>query len=147
MERNRDAHPLLRSLLLAVLIVAPLTAGALSMGAYPMSVFVGGTLVAIVGALMFGGVVRWLPPLAFAGVMLPTVVAAVPVFGGAVAVLMSLVIGAIAGALFYRPTPPEPPRSRPSPYSRRDSAGRPVYGADDAQAPVSSGRRGDGRHR
>ncbi|MCC2656093.1 MAG: hypothetical protein K0Q76_1201 [Panacagrimonas sp.] len=147
MERNRQAHPVLRSLLLAVLIVAPLTAGALTLGAYPLSVFLGGTVVAIVGALMFGGIVRWLPPLAFAAVMLPTVVAAVPVYGGLVAVMLSLGIGAVAGALFYRPTPPEPPRSRTSPYQRRDSAGRPIYGSDPMQTPVAPGHRGDDRHR
>lgn len=135
MERNRHAHSFLRSLLLAVLIATPLAFGALTLGAYPMGVFIGGTVVAIVGALMFGGVVRWLPPLAFASVMLPTVIAAVPVFGGAVAVILSLAIGAVAGLLFYRPTPPEPPRPKPSPYQRRDGMGRPVYGSDDARRP------------
>jgi hypothetical protein len=147
MERNRNAHPFWRSLLLAVLIATPMTAGALTLGASPMPVFVGGTVLAIIGALMFGGIVRWLPPLAFAGVMLPSVVAAVPVFGAAVAVMLSLAIGAVAGAFFYRPTPPEPPRSKASPYQRRDSVGRPVHGAGDGRAPDLSARRSDGRHR
>jgi hypothetical protein len=143
MERNRNAHPFWRSLVLAVLIVTPLTAGALTLGAYPMPVFVAGTVVAIIGALLFGGIVRWLPPLAFAGVMLPSVVAAVPVFGAPVAVMLSLAVGAVAAAFFYRPTPPEPPRSKASPYPRRDSVGRPVYGADDGRPSGAPGRRSD----
>ena len=130
-----------------MLIVAPLTIGGLTLGANPMGVFIGGTVLAIIGALMFGSIVRWLPPLAFAGVMLPSVTAAVPVFGGLVAVILSLSIGAVAGALFYRPTPPEPPRSRTSTYSRRDSAGRPIYGSEVGQPPDAPGRRGDGRPR
>ena len=119
-ERNRLAHPLRRSLLLAALMVAPIATGALLLGADPMPLFVGGLVVSVAGALLFGSGVRWLPPLAFAGVMVPSVVAAVPVFGGLVAVILSLAYGAIAAALFYRPTPPEPPRSRTSTYARRD---------------------------
>lgn len=142
MERIRVAHPILRSLVLAVLLTVPLMGGALTLGAHPMPVFVGGTVAGIVGALLFGGLVRWLPPLAFALVIVPCLVAAVPVFGWLVALLLSIGIGGGALMLFYRRTPPEPPRPRTSPYQRRDETRAPGSVADHGRTQGSSGRDG-----
>jgi hypothetical protein len=144
MERIRLAHPFRRSLVLALLIAVPLTGGALTLGAHPVSMFVGGTVVAIAGALLFGGVVRWLPPLAFALVILPSGIAGAPVYGWPAAILLSMAVGVVALLLFYRPTPPEPPRPRPSPYARREQAHGHPYGAGYGSTPDAP-RHDDGR--
>ena len=139
MERNRLARPFRRSMVLAVLVVTPLVGGGLTLGADPVSQFVGGTAGSLVGALLFGALVRWLPTLAFALVIVPTLVAGLAVFGWVASLIVSTLVGGAALALFYRPTPPEPPRSRAAEAAqRRDALGRPVYAAHpDDRRPVT----------
>lgn len=147
MERNRLAHPFRRSMVLAILVATPLVGGGLMLGADPVSLFVAGTACGIVGALLFGALVPWLPPLAFALVIVPTLVAGIAVFGWLASFIVSALVGGAALGLFYRPTPPEPPRPEASHSQRRDALGRPVYTAQGDRPPIPSGRVGDGGHR
>lgn len=146
MERNRLARPFRRSMVLAIVVATPLVGGGLTLGADPVSLFVGGTAFAIVGSLLFGALVPWLPPLAFALVIVPTLLSGVAVFGWLASVIVSALAGGVALALFYRPTPPEPPRREASHAQRRDALGRPVYTAEPGRPPLPPDRVGDGRH-
>jgi hypothetical protein len=140
MERLRLAHPFRRSLVLALVVAAPLVIGALMLGATPLPMFVGGTVVALFGALLFGGMLRWLPGLAFTLVLLPSLIAANPVFGFPFAVMVPFIVGCAALMLFYRPNPPEPPPRRRTVPRRRDDDGRaPSYSSDYGQTSSSSG--------
>ncbi len=143
MERLRLAHPFRRSLVLALVVAGPLVIGAWTLGATPLPMFVGGTVVALFGALLFGGMLRWLPGLAFTLVLLPSLIAANPVFGFPFAVVVPVIVGCAALMLFYRPNPPEPPpRRRAAPRRRDDDERGPSYSSDYGQSSSSSGSSG-----
>ncbi|MGH8517565.1 MAG: hypothetical protein ACREUE_08900 [Panacagrimonas sp.] len=143
MQRLRLAHPFRRSLMLALLVAAPLVIGAWTLGANPLPMFVGGTVVALFGALLFGGMLRWLPGLAFTLVLLPSLIAATAVFGWPFAAIVPIVAACTALKLFYRPDPPEPPpRRRPAPRRRDDDERGPGYSSDHGQTWSSSGSGG-----
>lgn len=145
MERLRLAHPFRRSLVLALLVAAPLVIGAWMLGATPLPMFVGGTIVALFGALLFGGMLRWLPGLAFTLVLLPSLIAAMSVFSFPFAVVVPVLAGCAALMLFYRPNPPEPPPRRRAAPRRRDDDDRdrgPSYSSDYGQTSSSSGSGG-----